>query len=92
MSTQHTPGPWSVVEDRVPASLEIFADKSAICECWRRADVATEMANARLISAAPDLLEALRNIVSAALRHQLEESDLEVVEARAAIAKATGGA
>ena len=54
---KHTPGPWRVVENRVPASLEIYAGETAIVECWRRADVQTEMANAYLIAAAPALYE-----------------------------------
>jgi hypothetical protein len=89
MSTQHTPGPWSVVEDRVPSSLEIFADKSAICECWRRADVATEMANARLIAAAPELLDALNAMIDE-FEGCYADADPTLINAKAAIAKATG--
>ena len=52
----HTPGPWIVVEDRVPSSIEIFSGKTAIAECWRRADTKKERADSRLIAAAPNLL------------------------------------
>jgi len=58
--SKHTPGPWKVVEGRSGDSIEVFAEKS-ICEMWRRRDdSATVRANARLIAAAPTLLEALK--------------------------------
>ena len=84
--SKHTPGPWRVVEDRVPSSLEVYAGKTAIAECWRRADVETEIANARLIAAAPDLLEALEFVIRG-----VPDTWEGVQKARAAIAKATGG-
>jgi hypothetical protein len=36
----------------------------AIAELWRRLDRHTEMANAKLIAAAPDLLESLQEMVA----------------------------
>ena len=83
--SKHTPGPWRVVEDRVPSSLEVYAGKTAIAECWRRADVETEIANARLIAAAPDLLKALEFVIRG-----VPDTWEGVQQARAAIAKATG--
>lgn len=83
---KHTPGPWRVVEDRAPSSLEVYAGKTAIAECWRRADVETEIANARLIAAAPDLLKALEFVIRG-----VPDTWEGVQKARAAIAKATGG-
>ena len=92
--SKHTPGPWRVVEDRVPASLEVYAGKTAIAECWRRADALTELANARLIAAAPELLASLQIMVDRFIDTEgsfgaWENEAIEV--ARAAIAKATGG-
>ena len=86
---KHTPGPWRVVEDRVPSSLEVYAGKTAIAECWRRADVETEIANARLIAAAPELLAALKACLEKGSRWH--PCDPIVQAARAAIANATGG-
>lgn len=86
--SKHTPGPWNVVEGRTQGSVEIFADQKAIAECWRRNDAPTEIANARLIAAAPDLLEALREMVVKA--YEWHPSHTE--KARAVIAKAEGGA
>lgn len=53
-------------------------------------DCCTE-ANARLVAAAPDLLEALEEIVSAADGDGWKPLDANLIKARAAIAKATGG-
>ena len=90
--SKHTPGPWRVVEDRVPASLEVYAGKTAIAECWRRADALTELANARLVAAAPELLQSLQEVI------QYFDapgdgcfSDAQLAKARAAISNATGG-
>lgn len=47
-----------------------------------------QQANARLISAAPDLLEALIYFVEAATHHQAD-AQAALTQARAAIAKAT---
>jgi len=87
--TQHTPGPWAIETDRDAGHSNhqrhhIFAivgggNRLAVC-CYKQ----NEEANARLIAAAPDLLEALKEA--------LEIGDLEgwCIRARAAIAKAEG--
>jgi hypothetical protein len=90
-TTNHTPGPWRIVEDRSPSSLEIFAGKTAICECWRKADILAEMANARLIAAAPDMLDAL--IACHEAMEYMSEYDIPITlpdQVKAAILKATG--
>ena len=60
----HTAGPWSV-DYEGPAHLSI-GDKSgrvlAFCNLQGE-DVVEDIANARLIAAAPDLLEALRGLL-----------------------------
>ena len=55
---KHTKQPWSIVRGRCGPSVEIFGDGRAITEMWVRSDKETEEANARLIAAAPELLEA----------------------------------
>jgi hypothetical protein len=62
--TKFTPGPWKIVEDRVPSSLEVYGGTTAICECWRRANPETEIANANLIAAAPELYVVLDQIAT----------------------------
>ena len=95
MTTKHTPGPWyvgsgtyecrniysvaSVTDDEgftyqpIVASVEDDGIK-----CWD--------ANARLIAAAPDLLEALQEMVRTFAKNHAPAVDV----ARAAIARATG--
>lgn len=95
---KHTPGPWSVFaeegetvrpgidsesqeEGGAGFSIIMYGDAEDECGIHGRTDEEAE-ANARLVAAAPDMLEALRLCV------QLQ--DLGAVDAaRAAIAKAT---
>ena len=83
MKKQHTPGPW---EFRKENPWTIFADGKSI---MGNADyypwVPTKKSDWVLIAAAPDLLEALRQLCADEL-HTQEKWD----NARAAIAKATG--
>lgn len=96
--TKYTAGPWHVVEGRLPGSLEIFSNKTAVAELWRRADVQKEMANARLIAAAPELLEALvaaklelwRLLDSNGIEPKAIRDWPEMKQCESAIAKATG--
>ena len=102
MSAQHTPGPWQV-------AVDIFDNdgmpETAIQAMNGGATVAVALdfglnnpdmrqANARLIAAAPDLLEALQELVSIVAIHQFSTNNkfawAEMECARAAIAKATG--
>lgn len=80
----HTPGPWSAIPSSpVNRGFEIWsAPKPIGC---RIADVATA-ANARLISAAPDLLALVRSYLKAYPLAELSD------KARAVIAKAEGNA
>ena len=50
------------------------------------------VANAHLIASAPDLLDALQSVLAGAVHYQLRKDEQCVIDARAAIAKATGGA
>ena len=67
--SKHTPGPWRVGEYKYKG-IEISRDYSypvriAIVESWAADPKAAQQeaqANARLIAAAPELLEALRDI------------------------------
>ena len=131
MSTQHTPGPWafSTSTNGWCYTINIFqADNATPTDGW--SDVgyiiktcegeqqAVQHANARLIAAAPELLEACQTFAEwlrreeegftragrdrstpegeAAWREWYYENlricDLAQEQARAAIAKATGGA
>ena len=93
---EHTPGPWT------PHSLDWRAVEDANGEVV--ADVRSSPDDARLISAAPDLLAALEALATAKSGDESQirgewglptdpgygEDSPELVAARAAIAKATG--
>ena len=96
----HTPGPWRVIidDDGNPLSGRPSVQASDELDCaivhwdgfvqeyWRSARGDKEIqANARLIAAAPDLLEALEGVVRVA-----DRDTPEFAAARAAIARATG--
>lgn len=55
----HTPGPWYVKSPQGQA--QVWAGNMGVCNCWDRDD--ESLANARLIAAAPEMLEALENLV-----------------------------
>jgi hypothetical protein len=101
----HTPGPWTVVESSdkrqqgyircahkfAPEAEECIAVARVTQRCFDRA---TTDANARLIAAAPDLLEALRRLADSISYDRdpaVEPYFREPLKAaRAAIAKAEG--
>jgi hypothetical protein len=82
-AVKHTPGPWTAtLYDEDFHTIETSAGV-AVAEGYNKAD-------ARLIAAAPDLLEALCNVLS-----YVPHGDMPVTiydNARAAIAKAEGKA
>ncbi len=86
--TRHTSGPWYAHSTKSfyvfgPAAL---SEKAGL-EYGRFVCNASSQENARLIAAAPDLLEALSDAVST----QPSDSPIKwVIRARAAIANATG--
>lgn len=93
--SNHTPGPWSVVEHNHTICVQTEAQNKTKYGASRYAAIggfdrsdpaqlAEARANAYLIAAAPDLLEALQEMV------EIAESQGHIVKrARAAIAKAT---
>lgn len=94
-NAKHTPGPWTLTGSggQWESRLSIRADKWG---CVAHIGVDPQMphwdgpqrANARLIAAAPDLLEALVDVM---FRHvPFENKSAYAAKARAAIAKATG--
>lgn len=97
METKHTPGPWQLerltgdhdIGIRVTGPV-VSGYTAFIRTGWPHENQRVEQeANAKLIAAAPDLLEALMTLVSS---YDAEDSFAELTVARAAIAKATGSA
>lgn len=98
MTAQHTPGPWSAHHHESTDTYTVHVEGRS-WESWGVAHVGytkEDDANARLIAAAPELLEALIAVVNmpdydgsistSVVRRNAKHA------ARAAIAKATGGA
>lgn len=99
MNSKHTPGPWAVDDDNRPGmewNRHIVSGDNAICFMAHSdgKDPEQDEANARLIAAAPELLEELRDAVEtikAMSGKDLSCDPHEDVSAfEAAIAKATG--
>lgn len=93
MTAQHTPGPWNVSGQPIEFDEAIVADGPiAIARLPRAGQAALNGqmgANARLIAAAPDLLDALQYIVNWQTSPDKWNPETARDMARAAIAKAT---
>ena len=93
--SKHTPGPWRVVKHD---KLVVVDDErmTIMCNFPYSLSVEQNMADARLIAAAPELLEALQSIAEccdedhAARDYASRQTEIRGI-ARAAIRKATGG-
>ena len=83
MSTQHTPGPWATRESATHVTVTNARGDAVFHDDKRIPGV---MADARLIAAAPELLEALKVLVE----NGGIGPEQMFHDARAAIAKATG--
>lgn len=83
----HAPGPWSARNEQDDGGKYAIQAANGIQVALTIGNTSTETANAHLIAAAPELLDALQWLI------KLEESDGAadaLAKARAAIAKATG--
>lgn len=95
---KHTPGPWFAVADKGQTIIRTSRSSAAfsplaIVKGDKRDTLKDQEANARLIAAAPVLLEALENMVSKAQKQNWNDNyPTELNAAYAAIAKARGEA
>ena len=92
--SKHTPGPWFVP---APTYRTLYVEArignmmlQEVASCGPTADPAQQAANARLIAAAPELLEALADCV-AHMHWTQPQGETALKKAKAVIAKATGG-
>lgn len=96
MSAKHTPGPWRFYTEPQPNGCPIVGNGhglmlAMLAHSVNYPDQRDEAnANARLIAAAPELLEALARYVQQDIAHGMTENNLHRT-ACFAIAKATGG-
>jgi hypothetical protein len=98
MTTQHTPGPWSIDGSVNAGNLDVINGEGRIAMIddsrstgW---NVPTINANARLIAAAPDMLAMLHEVIALLNNPDADGTDANRVEREilAVIAKATGDA
>lgn len=87
---QHTPGPWRIVRDE-DGCFEIADENGLLINKTVARGGTTNRANARLIAAAPDLLEACESALIALTNPGSENwRQTALTDIRAAIAKAEG--
>lgn len=99
MKTDHTPGPWTIGDQKTTfydkAIAEINAPEwTALAGVFIRNGGKSDpegIANAQLIAAAPELLQNLQAMVTCFERFEDTHTALVMEAARAAIKKATGG-
>lgn len=85
---KHTPGPWKLRKDyAITAHCNETESHEPIARAYGDGSIENLHANSQLIAAAPDLLEALEFVIRG-----VPDTWEGVQKARAAIAKATGGA
>lgn len=86
---KRTRGPWvNHSPDNAPLGAVLVSGASQQCNIYMAPRTRETEANASLIAAAPDLLEALQGLLKDALQNGYDETHQEVKDARAAIAKA----
>lgn len=89
---KHTPGPWRACTWDPMERAHVHADDPQESGCTARFDLPRNAADARLMAAAPELLEALEEMAAAHQRVDPHHEDTcsNCIRARAAIAKAEG--
>jgi hypothetical protein len=105
MNTQHTQGPWTLTQTKHETIVDswhihigerqipVFPYKRIYSDDRTQSGLVIDdehMADARLIAAAPDLLEALQNLLNPIYQSDGRADPKRIANARAAIAKATG--
>ena len=89
MNTKHTPAPWAVTNK----GSFVVTKHATICRLFGRddSDYPNSEANAKLIAAAPELLEALQDLTWLIEQGAMIEEIQEAIKAKAlpAIKKAT---
>ena len=100
MSAQHTPGPWKIDHFNTSTGCYQISGHEQVLNLAFVQDYSDEgdsdqeaKANARLIAAAPDLLEALKDLIASASPTEKEHPRMFAAwqQARAALTKAKGG-
>ena len=89
--TEHTPGPWEVNHDHPELITEIVGTDNGEEIAWLNDERGNYLSNARLIAAAPELLEALQDLLTFVDPNEnLIGQHMEIDVARHVIDKARG--
>ena len=83
--SKHTPGPWEVGINAVITTSDGTKVASAVCAIAPPPEFAEVAANARLIAAAPEMLETLKDVYGMKQQNEFYANLLSPI-----IAKATG--
>lgn len=91
-AAKHTPGPWTVAAPSIHRVYPHVVAQNGVIVCNVKSSSNRPQArhDARLIAAAPELLEALQNLVDRSGSAGLICGPALIKDARDAIAKATG--
>ena len=91
-SNKFTPGPWVVSKDDSEIEKFVVAARGTVCEVFESFTADSVWGNAFLISAAPDLLEALERMIDeyGTAGDGWPRNNKVIRDARAAILKARG--
>lgn len=89
MTEKHTPGPWMAWQPRADESVPVRTDGLGITIAYvHQGAITNAKANARLIAAAPEMLDALKRVADSGEFTSFSDESWDVVNA--AIAKAEG--
>ena len=78
MLTRHTPGPWHMLvyvnerDEKFPPHIVGLPDNYSVADCCGADD--TDLANGRLIAAAPELLKACEVAIAALVENPLGQA------------------
>ncbi len=87
--TKHTPGPWGHMAGMPTNVLSGSGLRVARCDFDGDFDHPTAHANARLIATAPEMLDALRDLLDVVTGRKTGDA-VAVMNAETAVARATG--
>lgn len=94
MKTQHTPGPWEYMESSIVGPNIGSSEEKWLRPVIARFSTGVSLANLNLMLSAPELLDSLKVMLrDYAAVHGVGDLEMQpaLLQASAAIAKATGG-
>lgn len=87
-----TPGPWAVSDAPSDGTYDVLSEPGNRGDGWHEVATGCSRLDARLISASPEMYEALRDLLRVYEDEHLTDDEGLAIAARAALAKAEGRA